>query len=214
MEDEANMELLVFIEQIGMKDISDVMEGNPDMLNIKGNTIHFVEFDTDESKWIVYLNQETDITRDRIEKILLSFFSDSWKEHFELRKRCWSEFKHNCIAYRGSQGVFYEIWKFKPGRNAMITGNILSKGQPLEVRKLKKSRSEERMRYIPTRNSLTKLLGEAGKCFLTVSQGHAPRGFGKNRPHFVPVFFPKTLTHLKHLLLAALQFDKAVRQEY
>ena len=71
------LELLDFIEQIGMSDISDVMQGDPDMLNIEGDTINFVEFDTDESKWIVYLNSETKIKRDRIEKILLSFFSDS-----------------------------------------------------------------------------------------------------------------------------------------
>ncbi len=149
MEDEISMELLDFIEQIGMSDISDVMQGDPDMLNIEGDTINFVEFDTDESKWIVYLNSETKIKRDRIEKILLSFFSDSWKEYFELRKQCWSEFKHNCIAYRGSQGVFYEIWKFKQDyHNKIMSGDIQFKGQPIEIRNLKKNRSKERVKNI------------------------------------------------------------------
>lgn len=149
MEDEISMELLDFIEQIGMSDISDVMQGYPDILNIEGNTINFVEFDTDENKWIVYLNTETKIKRNRIEKILLSFFSDSWEEYFELRKQCWSEFKHNCIAYRGSQGVLYEIWKFKQDyHNKIMSGNIRFKGQPIEIRNLKKNRSEERARNI------------------------------------------------------------------
>lgn len=187
--DEINMELLDFIQQIGMSDISDVMQGNPDMLNIEGNTINFVEFDTAASKWIVYLNSEADIKREKIEKILLRFFSDSWQEHFELRRRCWSEFKHNCIAYRGSQGVFYEIWKFKQDYpKNIIPGNTPSKEQLLEVRSLKKTRSEERMRNIPIQDSPFQLPGKAGKCFLTVSQGHAPSGFGQNSPTSGTIF--------------------------
>ena len=42
------------------------------------------------------------------------------------------------------------------------------------------------------------LPGEVGKCFF--SDGKVgPRGFGKNHPHCVAVFFPKTLPYRKHL---------------
>jgi hypothetical protein len=112
MEDEMNVELFCFIEQTGMSDISDVMQGDPDILNIGGNRIHFVEFDTDESKWVVYINPEPAIKREKIESILLSFFSEGWEGNFERKERYWDELKHNCIAYRGSQGIFYEIWKY------------------------------------------------------------------------------------------------------
>jgi hypothetical protein len=109
--DEINAELLEFIEQAGMSDISEVMDANPDMLNMEEHRISFVEFDTDYSKWIVYLNTEAGIRRERIEKILLCFFGNDWKDHFKLQERNWAAFKHGCIAYRGSQGVHYEIWK-------------------------------------------------------------------------------------------------------
>jgi hypothetical protein len=110
--DDIHAELLEFIEQIGMSDISEVMDTNPDMLNIDEHRIYFVEFDTDYSKWIVYLNTEADIRRERIEKILLCFFGNDWQDNFKLQERNWAAFKHNCIAYRGSQGVHYEIWKY------------------------------------------------------------------------------------------------------
>jgi hypothetical protein len=149
--DDINAELLEFLERIGMNNISEVMDANPDMLNIEGNRISFVEFDTDYSKWIVYLNTEADIKRERIEKILLSFFSYDWQENFKLQERSWSAFKHNCVAYRGSQGVHYEIWKYKPGyRNHTIPGSSPLKGQPIEVRNLKSIRSEKRAKQRPT----------------------------------------------------------------
>jgi hypothetical protein len=84
IEDEINIELSGFMEQTGMSDISEVMSEDTDMFNIGGVRIHFVEFDTDKSKWVVYLNPEPAIKRERIESILRSFFSEEWERNLKL----------------------------------------------------------------------------------------------------------------------------------
>ena len=207
--DETNAGLMEFIEGTGMGDISEVMVGDPDILNIKGNRIHFVEFDTADNKWIVYLDTGSGIDRNKIEKILLSFFSDTWEQDFQLRERSWSQFKHNCIAYRGSQGVFYEIWKYKPGyKKNIIPGSHPYNGQPAEIRNLKVNRSKGRKGKPSELTGFDQLPGKGNESFFTVSQGQAPRGFGENHPRFAPVFSPKNLTYLKDSPLHARQLVK------
>jgi hypothetical protein len=79
------------------------------------------------------------------------------------------------------------------GKRLFSIGNTSNKIQAVEVRNLKRIRSEERRGEQTIPDSLIQLPGKAGKSFFPVSQGQAPRGFEKNHPHYVPVFFPKNL---------------------
>lgn len=110
--DEINPELLDFIEQLGMSDISELLDNNSEKLNIEDAIIHFVDIDTEHSKWIIYHNPNPDIDRKTIENILLTFFGENWKQNFELKLCVWSEFKNNCIAYRAAKGTAYSIWEY------------------------------------------------------------------------------------------------------
>lgn len=109
--DEINSELLDFIEQLEISDISEILDNNPEKLNIEDNIIHFVDIDTENSKWIIYHSPNPDIDKKSIEKILITFFGENWEQFFERKACLWSEFKDNCIAYRAAKGTAYTIWK-------------------------------------------------------------------------------------------------------
>ena len=113
LKDDINVSLFRYIQTCGISDIAEVLDGDPDLLNIGGTRVLFTEVETDDCKWIVYLNHDADITREQIENILFLFFTVHPARHFKLQECSWSNFQNLCIAYRGGTGYRYTIWKLK-----------------------------------------------------------------------------------------------------
>lgn len=96
-------------------DILSLFEGDPDLLKIDCSQILFIDIETKEHHFIIYLDCEYEVENERIEQRLKEFFSADYKELFENpEKNTWDTFNGNSdiIAYRGGSGYVYTLWAY------------------------------------------------------------------------------------------------------
>lgn len=118
-----NIVLSDWMQENEIKDVLHLFEGDPDIMNINGYKLLFIDLELNkEERIVIYLDAEYKATNEEIENRLLLFYQDNFQEYFEKPEyNTWETFyqQKDIIAYRGGKGYSYTLWNYlKPPTNA------------------------------------------------------------------------------------------------
>lgn len=184
LEDEFRMELFDLMAARGLPDIAELLDNDPDMLNIGGVHIPFVRVKFPGTTWIIYLNTEEQISHQSITEILRAFFSAK-TECFDLKESLWKYFVNGCIAFRDGGQLGYTIWQYKKSRKE----NSLPDGH-------------------------AELPGKAGGCRASQRQGVALRCFRGKSSSRSSGIFPENLAYSESIRPSRPMFGTTAATEY